>query len=82
VRNSNGGASPPAAALVLQRRAHDLAERASAEPDATGIGRIGRDQQRRLLAAPHRALEPRRDFDREQHRAGREQPVEFRFVST
>ena len=44
------------------------------------IGGVGRDQQRRLVAAPHRALETTRDFDAEQHGAGREQLVELFLV--
>ena len=55
-------------------------ERADRRARRDRIGGVRRDQQRRTVAAPHRALEARRDLDREQHRAGREQPVEFGLV--
>ena len=41
------------------------------------IGGVGGDQQRRMLAAPHRALEPARDLHAEQHGAGLQQVVEL-----
>ena len=57
------------------------AERAERRAGRDRIGRVGRDQQRRPVAAAQRALEVRRDFDREQHRAGCEQPVELGLVA-
>ena len=45
------------------------------------IGGVGGDQQRRIVAAAQRALEARRDLDREQHLAGRERLVELGLVA-
>ncbi len=53
------------------------AERAERRAGRDRIGGIGRDQQRRLVAAPHRALETARDLDPEQHLAGLQQIVEL-----
>ena len=50
----------------------------SAEPEATGSVASAIDQHRRLVAAPHAALEIGRDFDAEQHLAGRQQFVRAR----
>ena len=55
----------------------------AAERRARGyrIGGIRRHQQRRLVAAPHRALETGRHFDAEQHAPAGQQPVELSLVT-
>ena len=69
-------------ALVLQRGLRELLERAQRRTRRDRIGGVGRDQHRRPIAAPHRALEAARDFHAEQHLARRQQLVEFLLVST
>ena len=59
----------------------DLLERAKRRARRHRIGRVGRDQQRRPVAAPQRALEAARDLDREQHLAGGKQLVELGLVA-
>ena len=68
-------------AVVPERGRHQLAERGERGAGRHRIGGVRRDQQRRPLAAPQRALEAGRDLDREQHHAGRQQPVELRLVA-
>ena len=70
------GGSPDVRGRARARSAPD-AERAERRAGRDRIGRIGGDQQRRLVAAPHRALETARDFDAEQHLAGLQQIVEL-----
>ena len=69
-------------AVVLQRGAHDLRERAERRPGRHRIGRVGGDQQRRPVAAAQRALEVGRDLDREQHLPGRQQMVDLGLVAS
>jgi len=64
--------------LVLQRRLHQRPERGHGRACGDRIGRIGRDEERRLFPAAQRALEAARDLDAEQYRAGGEQPVSKR----
>ncbi len=54
------------AAVMLQRRAHDLIERAHRRARGDRIGGVCRNQQRRTIAAPHRPLEIDRNLDRKQ----------------
>ena len=54
-----------------------VAERAERRARRHRIGGVGRDQQRRLVAAPHRTLEAARDFDAEQHLARLQEIVEL-----
>ena len=63
--------------VVRQRGLHHHAERAERRAGRDRIGRVGRDQQRRPVAAPHRALEAARDLDAEQHLAGLQEIVEL-----
>ena len=82
MRISNGGLGRVGnGAVVLQSGLHQLAERAERRTGRNRIGGVGRDQQRRTLAAPHRALEAARDFDTEQHAAIGNQTIELGFVS-
>ena len=60
-----------------ERGLHQIAERRHRRAGGDRIGGVGGDQQRRAVAAPHRALEIGRYLDREQHRAGGEQTVEL-----
>ena len=53
---------------------HDAFERAERGAGGDGIAGVGRDQQRRPVAAAHAALEAGRDLDAEQHLA-RAHPV-------
>jgi hypothetical protein len=62
---------------VLKRGLHDGAERAERGACGNGIGGIGGDQQRRLVASPHRPLKAARDLDAEQHLAGFQEVVEL-----
>ena len=60
-----------------ERGLRHLAERAERGTRRHRIGGIGRDQQRRMVAAPHRALEAARHLDAEQHLARQQQGVEL-----
>ncbi|MGY4429121.1 hypothetical protein ACVWWO_001598 [Bradyrhizobium sp. F1.13.1] len=62
--------------IVLERGLHDHAERADRRARRHWIGGVGRDQQRRLIAAPHRPLEAARDLDAEQNLAGFQEIIE------
>ena len=53
---------------------HDAFQRAERRAGRDRIAGVGRDQQRRPVAAPHRALEAGRDLDAEQDLA-RAHPV-------
>ena len=63
--------------IVVERGLHHDAERRQRRAGGHRIGGVGRDQHRRIIAAPHRALEAARNFDAEQHLAGQQQIVEF-----
>ncbi len=67
--------------VVLERGLHQGAERPQPRARGDGVGRIGRDQQRRAVAAPDRALETTRDFDAEQHLARLQEIVELRDIA-
>ena len=78
MRISNGSVGAVGnVAVVRQRGLQHLAERAERRAGGHRIGGVGRDQQRRPVAAPHRALEVGRDLDGEQHLAGGQQLVEL-----
>ncbi len=64
-------------AVVRQRGLQHLAERAERRTRRHRIGSVGCDQDRRLVAAAHRALEIGRYFDREQHGSRGEQLVDL-----
>ena len=63
--------------VVRKRGLHHDAERAERRAGRDRIGGVGRHQQRRLVAAPHRTLEAARDLDPEQHLAGLQEIVEL-----
>src|SRR5579872_15815 len=63
--------------VVRQRGLDQDAKRGKRRTCGYRIGGIGRDQKRRIITAPHRALEAARDLDAEQHLAGRQEIVEL-----
>ena len=67
--------------LVGERGLHDLPERAERGAGRDGVGGVGRDQERRAVAAAQRAFELGRYLDPEQHVAGLEHLVELRLVA-
>ena len=67
--------------LVGERGLHDLPERAERRAGGDGVGGVGRDQERRAVAAAQRAFELGRYLDAEQRVAGLEQLVELRLVA-
>ena len=68
-------------AVVAQRRLQEVVERSQRGAGRHRIGRVGRDQQGGPVAAPQRALETARNFDRKQHLAGRQHLVELILVA-
>ena len=58
----------------------DFAERAKCSAGRDGIGCIGDDQHRRLIAATDRAFKIGRNFDGEQHSARSEQLIDLGFA--
>ena len=77
-RISNGiDGGSPVKRSCCERGLHQGAERAEPRARRDRIGRIGRDQQRRTIAATNRALEAARDFDAEQHLARLQEIVEL-----
>jgi len=63
--------------VMLQRGLHDDRERRHRRFRRYRIGGIGCDQQRGMVAAPHRPLETARNFHAEQHLAGLQEIVEL-----
>ena len=55
------------AAVAGQRRGDDAFERAEGGAGRDGIGRVGRDEQSRPVAAAHGAGETGRHLDNKQH---------------
>ena len=68
-------------AVVAERERDDVVERAERRAGRHRIGGVGRDQQRRLVAAAQRALEAARNLDREQHLARGQHAVELGLVA-
>ncbi len=67
------------AAVARQRRGDDALERAERRAGGDGIAGVRHHQQRGLVAAPHPALEARRDLDAEQDGARPQPMVHLRF---
>ena len=63
--------------IVLQRGLHDGGGRRQRRAGGDRVGGVGLDQERRMIAAPHRALEVARNVDAEQHLARQQQIVEL-----